>query len=182
MAKRIDMVGKRFNRWAVISYAFSKKTKCLTIPMWKCRCSCGTIKVISGATLRNGTSKSCGCYKREKIRLRYGEASFNSVYNKYKTRAYEASRTFLLSKEDFRNVTSQSCYYCGVKPSQYLNPSSNYGGYIYNGIDRIDNARGYEPDNIVPCCGTCNCMKRDMAVDEFFEHINKIQNIHIREK
>lgn len=174
MTKRIDMVGKRFNRWVVLSFAFSKKTKRLTIPMWKCRCDCGTIKVISGAMLRSGASKSCGCYKREKARLRYGEASFNSLYSKYKTRACSAKRTFLLSREDFRSITTQPCHYCGAKPKQRIKVLAHYGDYIYNGVDRINSDKGYELDNVVPCCGMCNRMKNKYGCGEFLEHIQKI--------
>jgi 5-methylcytosine-specific restriction endonuclease McrA len=48
-------------------------------------------------------------------------------------------------------------------------PKKAHGGtdYIYNGIDRIDNERGYLPDNAVPCCKRCNQAKADMAIDEF---------------
>ena len=37
------------------------------IVRWVCKCECGTIASVSGASLRNGDSKSCGCYKIEKL-------------------------------------------------------------------------------------------------------------------
>ena len=36
--------------------------------MWKCRCECGNEFVTSGVYLRNGHTKSCGCYIAEKLR------------------------------------------------------------------------------------------------------------------
>jgi len=43
-----------------------------------------------------------------------------------------------------------------------------------DGLDRIDNTKGYVIDNVVPCCGHCNLMKRGMTVLEFKEHIQRI--------
>jgi hypothetical protein len=33
---------------------------------WRCKCDCGNYKVISGKSLRNGETRSCGCYQRER--------------------------------------------------------------------------------------------------------------------
>jgi hypothetical protein len=46
-------------------------------------------------------------------------------------------------------------------------PKSNTGFYILNGIDRINNNRGYEEGNVVSCCKTCNRAKDILSVDEF---------------
>ena len=35
---------------------------------WKCRCDCGTEKIIRGTSLTSGNSVSCGCYALEKLR------------------------------------------------------------------------------------------------------------------
>ena len=29
--------------------------------MWKCKCKCGTETIVSGKSLRNGNTKTCGC-------------------------------------------------------------------------------------------------------------------------
>ena len=34
--------------------------------MWKCRCKCGNELVVLGKSLRNGNTKSCGCYQKER--------------------------------------------------------------------------------------------------------------------
>lgn len=33
--------------------------------LWLCRCDCGTEKEVRGRALRDGTTRSCGCYNRE---------------------------------------------------------------------------------------------------------------------
>ena len=36
--------------------------------MWKCRCDCGKEFVTSGVYLRNGHTKSCGCYNIDNLK------------------------------------------------------------------------------------------------------------------
>jgi hypothetical protein len=50
------------------------------------------------------------------------------------------------------------------------------GNYKYNGLDRVDNNRGYEKDNIVPCCETCNKAKLQMSLGEFLNWIKRVYN------
>jgi hypothetical protein len=38
---------------------------------------------------------------------------------------------------------------------------------VANGIDRVDNTKGYSVDNCVPCCRRCNVAKADMTPDQF---------------
>lgn len=58
----IDMSGQKFNRWTVLSYAHTSKRR---MAFWNCRCECGTERVVDGQSLRNGRSKSCGCWNLE---------------------------------------------------------------------------------------------------------------------
>ena len=67
MPKLNDLSGKKFNRWTVIErigtyYAPSREG---TAPTYLCRCDCGTEKIVIGRNIKNGTSKSCGCLRRE---------------------------------------------------------------------------------------------------------------------
>ena len=56
-----------------------------------------------------------------------------------------------------------------------VNNLSGYNGiYIYNGIDRIDNNKGYTIDNIVPCCHICNQAKSSFTLQEFQDWIEKV--------
>jgi hypothetical protein len=81
----------------------------------------------------------------------------------------------LLSKEEFKILTKQNCYYCGVEPLQEAKPANLKNGiYLYNGIDRKDDNIGYEINNCVTSCKKCNYMKQGLTDIEFFEHIQKI--------
>lgn len=54
--------GTRFGKWTVIERTCYRKES------WRysCRCDCGTVREVDGGTLRNGTSTSCGCKRKEK--------------------------------------------------------------------------------------------------------------------
>lgn len=51
--------GRRFGYWEVLSLDSTKDW----IPYYKCRCVCGTEKVVNGRNLIRGLTKSCGCHK-----------------------------------------------------------------------------------------------------------------------
>lgn len=55
-----DLVGKRFGRLIVVELDHIDKSS-----FFKCKCDCGKIVVVWAANLKNGTTKSCGCYRKE---------------------------------------------------------------------------------------------------------------------
>lgn len=62
MRSFIDLKGKVFGRLTVLyrdgcSPSYESK--------WRCLCSCGKEKTIVGASLRNGSTSSCGCFSKE---------------------------------------------------------------------------------------------------------------------
>ena len=170
-----DLIGKKFGRLTVI--AESEKRYSNGLVLWDCVCICGNKKTVNGASLRNGKTQSCGCLMLDSVRLDKGEASFNKLYGAYKRGAKNREFRFGLKKEDFREMTSSDCFYCGEKPSQEMknNGKSNfYGNYKYNGIDRIDNSKGYSKQNCVPCCFVCNQMKLTLSKSDFINQAKKI--------
>lgn len=62
MPKFIDLTGQRFGRWLVIKRVGTNNHGS---PTWKARCDCGIVKIINGMALRQGASKSCGCYNKD---------------------------------------------------------------------------------------------------------------------
>lgn len=174
----IPMVGKRFGMLVVTkrSPQNDKEGK----PRFECLCDCGNITTITGNHLRRGDTRSCGCEQMtnalEKHRLGEGEASLNILYAEYRSRARRKGYEFEFDREQFREITSRNCYYCGGEPSHAdrCRKGKLNGLYVYNGIDRVDNTRGYTLDNTVPCCKVCNFMKMNMTEEKFKEHLYKI--------
>ncbi len=64
MQKIIDITGQTFGKLTVLSFSHTQKKNGA---FWICRCECGTEKIISGACLRQGTTKSCGCAGRARL-------------------------------------------------------------------------------------------------------------------
>ncbi len=175
MTARDNLINKKFNMLTVIDGYYNKEKSKM---VWLCKCDCGSEKIVkaTGSDLKRGHVKSCSCYKSKK--LRYGENAFNRLYDTYRRRSIQKGFPFNLSKEEFRELTSKNCFYCGIEPKQKA-PATlrrDYGYYIYNGIDRIDSSKGYEKDNIVSCCGQCNISKNNYSYNEFLEWVGRIYN------
>jgi hypothetical protein len=64
MSKVIDLLGQRFARLVVKE---RKSNNYQGRASWLCRCDCGKDKIVLGANLINGTIKSCGCFRIERI-------------------------------------------------------------------------------------------------------------------
>jgi len=167
---KYDMIGQKYNRWLVLEIAESRKNNQRFY--YKCRCDCGTIREVQGQSLRLGKSKSCGCLQKEvtikRNTLPKGEASFNALFYVYRKNARKKGLEFKLTKNEFRNITQRECFYCRVKPNtESCHSKAHNGGFTYNGIDRVDNTKGYIHENCVPCCKICNHAKCNLTQEDF---------------
>jgi hypothetical protein len=145
--------------------------------MWLCRCDCGAEVVRKATHLRCGAIKSCGCLM---TRLPRGQSGLNAVFAAYKRKAEKRGLTWTLTRDQLREIITRPCEYCGVEPSRRhstagtgpaamrkAGPGMVWGAIVCNGIDRIDNAHGYELGNCAPCCWMCNRAKHQSTVEEF---------------
>jgi hypothetical protein len=170
MPKILDLMRKRFGKLVVIDRG--KRRTPNGAMYWLCKCDCGKEKEIPSRCLVTGDSKSCGCaYK-----LPDGESMFRVYLGRIKRNAKIRNLSFLLSDEEVRSLSKQNCHYCGLEPKQKAHQKYSNGDYIYNGIDRINNSKGYEIENVVPCCVTCNYAKKGMSYDEFILWIDRVHN------
>ncbi len=175
--KDTDEVGNIYGRLAVVSLAGRDSKKNI---MWLCKCSCGNTMTTRGTSLRFGHVNSCGCLAKERRKsasaLPEGEASFNRYIYAVKRAARTRDLEWDLANDQVKEINARNCFYCGREPSQkYAAPRTN-GPHIYNGIDRLDNNRGYTIDNVVPCCGQCNIAKHNHTVSEFSDWISRVYN------
>jgi 5-methylcytosine-specific restriction endonuclease McrA len=75
------------------------------------------------------------------------------------------------------------CFYCGTPPARSLRVKHGWTDFLYNGLDRLHNAEGYTPQNVVPACYQCNVAKGTASVGEFFEWARRLsENLHARRK
>ena len=179
-----DLTGSVFGLLTVISYAGVDK---IYRRKWNCICSCGNKTISLGQSLRSGNSKSCGCVRtaylqsfkgkrRPELSVGNGIAARNSIIATYKLAARRRDKEWNLSTSEVEALFKGDCHYCGKMPSQRRSHGKEYGGYTYNGIDRVDNTKGYHINNVVSCCSKCNRAKDDMTVDDFLAWIDRVHS------
>ena len=95
-----------------------------------------------------------------------------SVKGGAKRRGYE----YGLSFDEFKDIVSKPCYWCGIQPSM-KNPKGERMPTLpapAHGIDRIDNSIGYVYNNCVASCQTCNTAKNSNTSEQFLNWIKRI--------
>lgn len=181
MANRRDYTGKKYGHLTLLQ--FSRGRGGGRHALWVARCDCGTVKEVIAKEVERGTTKTCGkCqYHQGLLVARRGQtrggtsipAAQRFLYGRYVYSAHKRGHEWGLEPTQFLNLTTQDCAYCGDAPGKKVRNSQ----LEYNGIDRIDNEKGYTLDNSVPCCSACNKMKGSYSAPEFIEKVIKIYSM-----
>lgn len=174
MGKHRDITGIKFGKLTAIKRVDDGISSGKSIQRWLFKCDCGNEKIIRKINVINNGHTSCGCARFYKDRTR---PNFNNLFTRYKKGAQARGLAFLITVEEFEFLTKQKCYYCDKIPSNQHSEESEVP-YVYNGLDRVNNDKGYIIDNIVPCCKNCNYAKRDFTQEEFLDMIKRIYQKH----
>lgn len=146
MPEFIDLTGQHFGYWKVIERSESKKRE---PTKWLCECKCGTRKVVVGATLKNGTSKSCGCMRTELLTER-AQTHGKSKIRLYRIWARMIQRTTNKNEPDYKYYGGRGIAVCKEWRESFVvfEIWAKESGYADNlTIDRKDNSKNYQPDN-----------------------------------
>jgi deoxycytidylate deaminase len=182
LIKAETYIGKTINNFTISSVYRNKTYKdriyCVAI------CKCSKVKNIRlhHVIKQNKPIRSCGCLIPDKATdKRVGavwnvkkdsEAAFNKVIRDYINGANIRGLEFKLERAEFSSLIFNKCGYCGEPPAKV---TKTKGGEIkHNGIDRLDNDRGYVLDNCITCCTKCNMLKKNLNSDDFLATIEKI--------
>ena len=179
--RRIDLTGKTFGRLAVKKYLFSHNGN----SRFLCYCSCGNMKEIDGRNLREGSTISCGCVKKEFL---YGNRAGTKssrwqgyedlplgFFNRIRTGAKKRKITFDLTIEKLWLLylrQNKKCIFTGENLDFPAYNKQKIGGSA--SLDRIDSSKGYVVDNVQWVHKTVNFMKQRMSDDEFLGWCRKI--------
>ena len=162
-ADELVTLGSHWDRLTVVD--FSKNSFGQTTAV--CECLCGGKTTTTITRLASHHTKSCGCLRQNKT----GTGSvINSVLTTYKSCAKQKGLVFELDKTAVEKLILSPCFYCGTPPYRVwtiFRVSGKNSSLACNGIDRVDNSKGYLKSNSVPCCPRCNYAKRDMSLEEF---------------
>lgn len=156
-------IGTRFARLVIIGGPVWVPSPCTsvpnrTIPMYECRCDCGTEKTVPYNNLKSGATKSCGCYRleimaeeRKKSHPRHGHTAGGRPTTEYKAWCHLVSRCTNSDDPAWHRYGGRGITVCdrwrgsfeafledmGPKPSPDLT------------IERVDNDKGYYKENCV---------------------------------
>lgn len=142
-----NLIGLKFNKLIILSITHneSKKTICL------CRCDCENQKYISLDKVKYGSTKSCGCYRREritKISFKHGHARRRQKSSEYQTWLGMISRCSNPHHRYYLNYGGRGIEVC-ERWKSFNNFLEDMGekSESFLTLDRIDNDKGYSPEN-----------------------------------
>lgn len=149
MAQFIDLTNRRFNMLTAKERVENSKQG---RARWKCLCDCGNYCIVESSKLINETTKSCGCYKKNRI----GDKS--RKHGKTRTKIYETwchikQRCFDENDPRYNYYGGRGIKMCDEWKDDFqafydfvsMLPHFEEKGYS---IDRINNNGNYEPDNV----------------------------------
>lgn len=161
-------IGENINGWIIMDkfrgFRKGKRNNLISQKMYKIQIN-ELIMIRREDTLTNRLKKPL---KFIKSSLNSQDAGCNRLLRSYKYHAKNRNLTWNLTKEQFKLITGNKCYYCNKSPeNKSYSSNKKQIPYIYNGIDRLNNKADYTIDNCVSCCGLCNQAKMDLSLEEF---------------
>lgn len=151
MPKMIDIAGLKFGRLTVIRHVgFHER-----MATWLCVCDCGNEHVAPGVRIRSGNTKSCGCLRADHMRDLPKHATHGATRNKRKTTEYTIwasmkNRCERPAHPSYRRYGGRGITVCAEWQNDFAAFLAHVGPRpsTRHSLDRINNARGYEPGNV----------------------------------
>lgn len=115
-----SLLGKVFGRLTVIDRVSKPQGIKGGDAYWVCRCECGNLVSVMGKSLKNGKTKSCGCYRHDKnvkdlIGQRFGRllvispAGLNKEGRQLWKCQCQCGNTCITNRRNLQNGSCQSC-------------------------------------------------------------------------
>lgn len=151
MPRMHDLSGMRFGRLKVIRESDKSIHKKNTHIKWLCLCDCGNYVDVASNSLKNGATQSCGCYHSKRViesHTKHGlcYSRLHSIHTGIKQRCYNPNAP-RYDRYGERNITVCD-EWLGENGFITFYKWAMANGYSDNlTIDRIDNDKGYSPDN-----------------------------------
>lgn len=178
-----DLAGQRFGHLTAVDHCSrSRKSGRGTVVVWRVTCDCGNEREVASQALTFGRTKTCvqkECpfYRalRSKMKGKNYVSGQQHIYSTYRRKSIDSDREFTLTAVEFFALLDANCFYCDAPPGNLSKRGPRKEDeYWYNGVDRIDSARGYVLGNVRTACWICNRMKNILTDEQFLEHIRKL--------
>ena len=148
---KVNIIGKRYGRLTVKSET-AERSKCGEVK-YLCSCDCGNETVVVGTSLRNEKTQSCGCLLKESTTERAKTHGLSKdplyrIWDGMKQRCHNPKN------RAYKYYGARGIYVCDEwfnSPEAFIKWAKENGWEKNLEIDRIDNNKGYSPDN-------CRCV------------------------
>lgn len=141
------MLGNKFNRLTVSSFSHVNKRRNY---VFNCTCDCGNSTQVTGAAIRSGSTKSCGCYQKDRA------AEYQRTHGLSKTNEYDIymkilHRCYNNNDKRWNRYGGRGIVVCdewlGSKGfTNFISSMGNRPSKIHS-VGRINNDGPYSPEN-----------------------------------
>lgn len=150
MGKKRDLTGERFGKLVALEESGRNVRKEI---LWLCRCDCGKELLVPAYSLTSGNTKSCGCSRS--CHGKHGAYKGGKVERLYRVWLMMKTRCSNKNTKEYNNYGGRGIRVCEEWDKSYAsfrewalkngyNPNAKHGECT---IDRVDNNKGYCPEN-----------------------------------
>lgn len=166
--------GQKFNKWTLIERVGYDKYKNIT---WLCQCECGEQHVLTVYNVTGGHSKQC---KQCSVTRNYKDGAlptpvWKTIINnsKHRGRTLDITKSFA---EKLFIKQNKKCALSGLDIFFAKNYKDYKKGLQTASLDRIDNSKEYEKDNVQWVHKHINVMKNVFSEDYFIDLCKQVVN------
>lgn len=166
-------IGDKIGKLTIIDFLGSRKNGRLQSNYWLCECMCGNKKEVSTFLLSSGSTKSCGCLRREFDRIKY-----NSIvgelrpwfFNNIKRGAESRNLDFDVTPDYLWKLWEKQDGKCALSGLE-INLPQKYREHVDStaSLDRIDSSKGYIDGNVQWLHKHINVMKNSHSQEDFIK-------------
>lgn len=150
-----NLVGQKFGRLTALERVSDKYYGEYAKVVWKCICDCGSVKEVLADCLLSGNTKSCGCLANEIKHRTDNKYKKHGLHNTRLHKIWDGMkmRCYNPNHEAYFRYGGRGIFIC----DEWLNDDNGFQNF-YNWamlndysntltLDRINNNKGYSPDN-----------------------------------
>lgn len=147
MDRKQNIIGLKFNRWTVLEKTEERNSQ--NRILFLVRCECGVEKKVPKFDLTSDRSKSCGCYVTDRVTEQNKTHGFSKhpLYPRWKEMNRRCSDPNNSRYRFYGAIGISVCEEWSENPRSFFEWYESQGGDLSLTVDRIDNFKGYSPEN-----------------------------------